>query len=379
MNAAEIVFWLCSALILYTYFGYPALIRVLARLWPRPVIKRAIHPRVSFIIAAFNEEKIIASKLENTLALAWPLEELEIIVAADGSNDGTTGIASRYRENGVTVLHRPEREGKTQALNHAVEEASGEILFFSDANTMYEPSTLALMIRNFADPSVGGVSGRKVVLSEQDREATQGESAYWNYETSLKQAESLFGSIVTADGEIFAMRRSLFDRIPKCIVHDDMYLTLKIVEKGYRVVFEAEATSAEAASHTLHDEFHLKVRYASAGYQIVVAFKQLLLNPARWFAWEFFSHKLTRWLIPFFLVGTLLASAFLDTPFYRLAFWLQVLFYCLALLGGLLPKRGLAFLFYFPWYFSVMNTAALYGFARYFTIGQTPLWRKAQR
>jgi cellulose synthase/poly-beta-1,6-N-acetylglucosamine synthase-like glycosyltransferase len=379
MNAAEFVFGVCSALILYSYFGYPALIHLLARLRPRPVLKRQIQPRVSFIIAAFNEEKIIAEKLENTLALSWPRDQLEIIVAAYGSNDRTVEIAQGYSHDGATVLHKPEREGKTQALNYAVDQASGEILFFSDANTMYEASTLLAMIRNFADPTVGGVSGRKVVLSDESREATKGESAYWSYETSLKNAESLFGSIVTADGEIFAMRRSLFECIPRRIVHDDMYLTMKIVERGYRVVFEAEATSAESASHTLEDEFHLKVRYASAGYQIVNAFKGLLLNPARWFAWEFFSHKLTRWLVPFFLLGTLASSAFLDSPFYRLAFWLQVVFYCFALLGGVLPKKRLMYLFYFPWYFSVMNTAALYGFARYFTVGQSPLWRKAQR
>jgi cellulose synthase/poly-beta-1,6-N-acetylglucosamine synthase-like glycosyltransferase len=379
MKAVETIFWLCAALIVYTYLGYPALIRLLARLRPRPVAKDDIRPRVSFIIAAFNEEKIIAAKLDNTLRLSWPREQLEIIVVADGSNDRTAAIARGYRDQGITVLHQPERQGKTMALNHAAEAATGEILFFSDANTMYEPSTLEAMIRNFADPAVGGVSGRKVVLSDEEREATKGESAYWSYETSLKEAESLFDSIVTADGEIFAMRRSLFNPIPRRIVHDDMYLTLRIVEKGYRVVFEPDATSAESASHTLEDEFHLKVRYASAGYQIVAAFPALLLNPARWFAWEFFSHKLTRWLIPFFLVGTLASSAFLNAPFYRLAFGLQILFYGMALLGGMLPKRRLTHVFYFPWYFSVMNTAALYGFARYFTIGQTPLWRKAQR
>ena len=375
---APIAFWICALVVAYSYFGYPLLMRVLARVQPRPVRKGWIEPSVAFIIAAYNEEKTIADKLENTLALLWPREKLDIIVIADGSTDQTVRIAESYRERGVRVLYKPAREGKTQALNRAAAETNSDILFFSDANTFYRPNTVRLMIRNFADPEVGGVSGRKIVLADNNREASKGETAYWDYESRLKQAESAVGSIVTADGEIFAVRRNLFHPIPRPIVHDDMYLTMQLVSAGYRVVYEPEATSAEFASHTLKDEFHLKVRYASAGFQIVSCFKQLLLDPRRWFAWQFFSHKLTRWLIPFFILGVFLSSAVLNDLFYRVAFWAQVLFYLLAVVGSALPKKR-AGLVYFPWYFSVMNTAALYGCARYLTIGQSPQWRKAQR
>jgi cellulose synthase/poly-beta-1,6-N-acetylglucosamine synthase-like glycosyltransferase len=335
---------------------------------------------VSFIIAAYNEEATIEAKLENTLRLDYPKEKLEVIVVADGSNDATVDIASRYISRGVRVLHRPEREGKTNALNHAVGTASSEILFFSDANTMYSPDVVGVMMRSFADSRVGGVSGRKVVLEDLGRDATRGEGAYWSYETSLKQAESEVASIATADGEIFAMRRSIFQPIPRHIVHDDMYLTVKIVEAGFRVVMEPDAKSAEFASRTLMDEFHLKVRYASAGYQILATFPGMLLNPTRWFAWVFFSHKLTRWMAPFFLLGALVSSALIPwSPFFLLVFWLQVAFYLMAVAAGLLPKKFCTGIVYFPLYFSLMNTAALYGAAKYVAVGQSPLWRKAQR
>jgi poly-beta-1,6-N-acetyl-D-glucosamine synthase len=378
IDIARIVFWVCVLVVAYSYFGYPILIRVLARLRPRPVRKASIEPSVAFIIAAFNEEKVIAEKLENTLALLWPRDKLDIIVIADGSTDATVRIAESYRDRGVRVLYRPARQGKTQALNRATAETNSEILFFSDANTSYRPHAIRLMVRNFADPEVGGVSGRKIVLADNNREASKGETAYWDYESRLKQAESAVGSIVTADGEIFALRRCLFQPIPRPIVHDDMYLTMQLVAAGYRVVYEPEATSAEFASHTLKDEFHLKVRYASAGFQIVSCFKKLLLNPGCWFAWQFFSHKLTRWLIPVFILGVFVSSAILNDLFYRTAFWAQILFYLLAVIGSALPRTRTG-LIYFPWYFSVMNTAALYGCARYLTIGQSPHWRKAQR
>ena len=236
------------------------------------------------------------------------------------------------------------------------------------------------LVRSFADPAVGGVSGRKIVLEDASREArcATGETAYWGYEAALKTAESLCGSIVTADGEIFAMRRSLFRTMPPTIVHDDMYLSLTIVASGHRLVYENDACSAEYASRTLRDEFHLKSRYASAGYQILSAFRKLLLPPRSWFALEFLSHKLLRWLVPFFLMGTLAASGAADALLYRCALWAQLAFYAAAL-AGFAVRRAKTRVLYFPFYFSAMNAAALYGFFRFLTTGQTTLWRKAER
>ena len=374
-----VLFWLCLGLIVYSYLGYPLLVGLWARLRPNPIQQGEIYPTVSMIIAAYNEEKVIASKIENTLVLSYLEDRLETIIVTDGSTDRTAEIAQTFEKVGVRVLHEPERQGKTAALNRAVPYASGEILFFSDANTFYAPDVIQKMVRNFHDASVGGVSGRKVILQESDRRTTQGETAFWGYEASLKHSESQVNSIVTADGEVFAMRRTLFDTIPAHIVHDDMYLTLKMVEQGYRVVYEHEASSAECPSKTSGDEFHLKVRYASGGYQILSIFKKMFVPPMTFFAFEFISHKLFRWLAPFFLVGILLSSSIIPLSFYKVVFWLQIFFYMMGIMGYAFQKTCRSKIFYFPHYFCMGNTAALYGFFRYFVFGQSTLWRKAKR
>ncbi|MGP0593598.1 glycosyltransferase family 2 protein [Nitrospira sp. T9] len=377
----KILFWVAFGAVLYTYFGYPFLVWVFARLRPRPIKQNVIFPSVSMVIAAYNEEKVIDAKMTNTMALAYPEDQLEIIVVADGSTDQTVSIAQSYKTQGVTVLYRPLRQGKTAALNHAVSSAKGEIIFFSDANTMYEPTVIQKIVRNFHDPSVGGVSGRKVILEDTARQTSQGETAFWNYEGWLKSEESHLGSIVGADGEIFAIRKSLFSSMPPSIVHDDMFLSLKIVEAGFRVIYEEEATSAEYSSKTLHDEFFLKVRYASAGYQILSEFRRMFLPPKTTFAFQFISHKLFRWLIPFFLLGMLLTSAVIPSLWYQSLFWGQIFFYLAAVLGWvLMEKLGRTNIFYVPLYFCMGNAAALYGFFRhFFSAGQTSLWRKAER
>jgi poly-beta-1,6-N-acetyl-D-glucosamine synthase len=373
------VFWFAALLIAFAYVGYPSVMWLLARIRPQPVTRGQIEPAVSLIIAAYNEEKTIGDKLENSLALAYPRDKLEILVVADGSNDRTADIVRGYEDRGIRLLHEPGRGGKTAALGRGVEACRGSIVLFSDANTVYQPTTIATIVRCFADPTVGGVSGRKIVLADGQRAATDGERAYWSYESNLKVWESVVGSIATADGEIFAMRRELFEPPPPRIVHDDMYLTLRLIEKGYRVVFDPDATSAEHASLSLRDEFHLKVRYAAAGYQILGAFRPMFVPPRSWFAWRFLAHKLLRWLVPLFLLALFVSSALLPGAVYRLAWWLQVAFYGLALVSWSVRRsRGLS-LFYFPLYFCAMNGAFLYGLLRALGGGQSTMWRKAER
>jgi cellulose synthase/poly-beta-1,6-N-acetylglucosamine synthase-like glycosyltransferase len=255
------VFWSCAASLFYTYLGYPLLLFIACRFRPRPVRKREIYPRVSLIISAYNEARVIRAKLQNALESDYPRDCLEIIVVADGSSDSTAEIVREYADLSVRLLYEPERRGKVAAMNRAVPFSQGEVLLFSDANTFYPPQAIGKLVSNFNDREVGGVSGRKILIEDLDRDATRGETAYWSYESRLKTAESLLGSIPTADGEMFAVRRSLFRSIPSDIVHDDMYLTMSVVEAGYRVVFESEATSAEKASITLRDEFHRVIKY----------------------------------------------------------------------------------------------------------------------
>ncbi|MBI4396967.1 MAG: glycosyltransferase family 2 protein [Elusimicrobia bacterium] len=376
----KILFWLCLGLVVYTYFGFFLIVYLLGIVKRKPVRRADIEPAVSVVIAAYNEERVIREKIENTLKLDYPPGKLDVLVVADGSDDLTPVIAGEFEADGVRVLHEPERRGKTVALNRAAPFAKGEVLLFSDANTSYPPETLRRMVRNFNDPLVGGVSGRKVIRRDPEREATKGEERFWSYEGALKVFESQLGSISTADGEIFAMRKGLFEAIPGHVVHDDMYLTLSLIRKGYRVVYEPEAVSEETASKTLVDEFHLKTRYASAGYQIVMAFRGMLFPPANMFAVQFLSHKLLRWLAPFPLLGMLLSSFALDAMAWKVFFVLQVLFYYMAFWGYLLAKNGSRIgILYYPLYFCLGNCAALYGFYKYFTKGQSVLWRKAER
>lgn len=375
-----LIFWVCVGVVGYTYVGYPVLAWVISRLRPRPVSQAAIQPTVSLVIAAYNEERVIREKIENTLALDYPRDRLEVVVVADGSTDGTVAIAQSYSSAGVRVLHEPGRKGKTSALNRAAGVCTGEILFFSDANTHYDRDVVRQLVRSFADPSVGGVTGRKIILEHADRVATKGETGYWGYESFLKTCESRFGSIVTADGEIFALRASLFEPMPQEIVHDDMYLTLRLVQSGCRVVYETNAISGEHASKNLWDEFHLKVRYASAGFQIVARFPALVLVPTRLFAVQFLSHKILRWMAPVFLIGALVGSALASGGgLVRVAWWAQVGFYGAALAGLALPARWRPRLLYYPVYFTMGNLAALVGLAKAVLGGQTTQWRRAER
>lgn len=374
-----LLFWACAGIIVYTYLGYPVVAWAMSRLRPRPVRREAIEPRVSLVIAAYNEERVIRQKIANTLALDYPRDRLEVVIVADGSTDGTVDIARTHASQDIVVLHEPGRKGKTSALNRAAVVCTAEILFFSDANTEYQPDVIRKLVRSFADPEVGGVSGRKIILGDAERVATQGETSYWGYESFLKTCESRMGSIVTADGEIFALRASLFDPMPAEIVHDDMYLTLCLVRDGHRVVYDNEAVSGEHASKSLWDEFHLKVRYASAGFQIVRRFPWLTLLPVSLFGVQFLSHKVLRWTAPLFLIGTLVASALLPGTLYRAAFWAQALFYGCAAVGWLLPAARRPRPLYYPVYFTMGNLAALTGLARALFRGQSTRWRRAER
>jgi cellulose synthase/poly-beta-1,6-N-acetylglucosamine synthase-like glycosyltransferase len=376
---AATLFWGAAGLLAYHFVGFPLIMLALARLRPRPVRREPITPRVTMIIAAYNEESVIAAKCENTLALDYPPGMLEVIIAADGSSDRTVSIAQGYAERGIVVMHEPERRGKTAAINRAAARATGEILFFSDANTVYAPDTIRMLMRSFADSEVGAVSGRKVILEHGQRHASRGETAFWGYEVMLKQSESVVGSIVTADGEIFAVRRDVFEPIPAGVVHDDMYLTLRIVDQGRRVVMDPDAVSAEHASKSLLDEFHLKVRYASAGYQILAMFRHMLLPPRSWFAVQFLSHKVLRWTAWMLLIILFVANAFLPGAFYRTLFWMQVVFYAAAAIGWMTHGRIKIGALYFPLYFVMGNSAGMYGFGRWLRRGQTTQWRRAER
>jgi cellulose synthase/poly-beta-1,6-N-acetylglucosamine synthase-like glycosyltransferase len=378
----EAIFIVSASLLIYHYALYPALVVALARLVrAQSADTPAAPPRVSFIVAAYNEERVIAAKLRNTLALEYPRESLEIIVVSDGSDDATERIASAFARQGVISLHDPRRRGKTAALNRAVKHASGDIVIFSDANNEFSHGAIGHLVRHFADRRVGGVCGAKRIKPSGDRESSVGDGLYWQYESAVKFAESALGTITNADGEIFAVRRDLYRNVPEGVINDDAQITLDLVGQGYRVMYEPQAQSYEFASIRIRDDFQVKARMVAGGFQTLCQNASALFPLRSWFAWAFFSHKTLRWLSPVFLILVLATSAALTSkPLFQAAFAAQLGFYGLAAAGFVQIKRGKApAVTYVPFYFTAMNLAALWGLFRFLGRSQTVQWRKAER
>lgn len=362
---ALILFWVAVFLIVYTYVGFPLVVVLRGLLWDRPYQYGDLSnpPVVSIVISAYNEAQSIGAKLQNILSLEYPRERLEVILASDGSTDGTDAIVEQYKEQGVKLLSLP-RVGKAAALNAAVNAASGKILVFSDANSMYKADAIQKLIRSFADPTVGGVAGNQIYMRViSGGSNSDGEHAYWNFDRMLKQFQSKSGNTLAATGAIYAIRRSLFRPIPDG-VSDDFVTSTGVIVQGYRLVFAPEAIAYEPVAATSQVEFGRKVRVIMRSWKAFI-FRRELLNPLRYkfYAIQFFSHKILRYLVVFSLFMLLLISPFLwKTGFiYQMATMSQAAFYGCALFGWLF--HGTRFsrrkIFTIPFYFCMVNLASL--------------------
>ena len=374
-------FWISLFLIVYHYVGFPLVVVIRSIARKKAVIKKEIWPKVTLVIAAYNEEKVIEEKIRNSLTLDYPRELLEVIVVSDGSTDDTPAIVKRFERDGIIGLFDPVRRGKTAALNRATGVATGEVVVFSDANCMYDKQAIRKLVRNFYDPSVGGVTGRKVIIRNPERESSGGDKLFWNFESFLKTKQSLTGSISTGDGEIFAIRRVLYKEIPNDVINDDTAITLNIIKQGYRVVYEPEAISSEEASVVLADDFNVKVRMVCGGYQTLRMFRDMLLPPRSYFAVQFLSHKALRWLMPVLLLSLFVSNLFILKGIYKIIWLGQTLFYLSAAVGLVTRRRTSEVLFlYYPLYYCTMNLAAAYGLLA-FLRGRCNLsvWKKARR
>lgn len=384
---AQAIFFISAALLLYNYLAYPAGIILLARLRggePTPVQNTTDNsslPTVTLIIAAYNEERVIEAKIRNSLEIDYPKERFHILVVSDGSTDTTPQIVQRFQNNGVQSLHEPTRRGKTAALNRAVACVTSDIVVFSDANNMFETDAVRELVKHFCDPRIGGVCGLKQIYHSPERESSQGDSLYWKYESAIKESESRLGSIANADGEIFAIRRKLYQPVDDTVINDDAEITFILIKKGYRVLYERRATSYEHASIRIEDDFHVKVRMVSGGFQTMARYWSFLLPPRSWFAFCFISHKLLRWLAPVFMILIAVSSLVLiSRPFFLGMVILQGFFYALALVGWFARDSiGRHAVFYVPFYLCAMNLAALRGLWRFLAGTQTTQWRKAER
>src|SRR5215471_6749822 len=305
---AQVVFITSVALIAFTYAGYPALMFAISLILKRPVRREDITPQVSVIIAAYNEERDIAAKLKDTLALDYPRDRMEIIVASDCSADRTDEIVRSFSAQGVILYRQPERFGKTVAQNRAVEISSGEILVFSDATTTYEPDAIRKIVRDFADPEVGCVAGQLIYVDASSSAVGKGCRSYWGYEKFLKRCESEVGSLVGVSGCMYAVRRICHARLADDMI-DDFVIAAEIHLRGLRVVYEPEAIAVEDTNRRAKDEFRMRVRVIKQTLSALRRYRHAL-NPFRhkMFAFQMIAHKALRYVIPLPLVAALIAS-----------------------------------------------------------------------
>ncbi len=361
---SEWIFWLLVGTIFYTYFGYALLIPLIGLFVKRPVDRRDITPRVTFLITAYNEEKNIRKKLTEVLALDYPHEQLEVMVASDGSTDRTDEIVGEFRDRGVVLKRVEGRVGKTATQNEAVKAAAGEIIIFSDATTVYERDAIRKLVRNYNDPQVGAVSGRYEYVNPTGAPVGTGSILFWKYENFIKSMQTRIRTISGCCGCIYSVRKVAYVSLPGDII-SDLVEPLMVIQGGYRVVFEQEAVAYEETTEKSHEEFRMRIRVITRAMRGIL-YARGLLNPFRFpfVAFQLFSHKVLRWLIPFFLIGLLAANAFLlDWQFYVITFALQVAFYLLALVGLLADRVGKKFKpAAVPLYFCIVNTASLIAF-----------------
>lgn len=366
--ALKVVFWAAAAALAYAYVGYPALVWAVSRLRPRAVRRGQIEPTVTVIITAYNEERDLAAKLDNTLALDYPGDKLEVLVASDCSSDRTDEIARSYAARGVRLHRQAERLGKTAAQNAAVELARGDVLLFSDATTLYRPDVLRAMAPNFADPTVGCVAGKLIYVDPASTSTGAGAKSYWGYETFLKTHESRACSLIGASGCLYAVRRSAYVPLynEAC---SDFIIATKMVEQGLRAVYEPAAVCTEETNRQAGKEFRMRVRVIAQTYTDLWRHRALL-NPLRggFYSVELLSHKVMRYLVPVFLALTLVSSLALARAgwLYALAAVVQSAFYLAAATGWLAGRAGVGpRLLALPAYFVLSNAAAVVAFYKF--------------
>lgn len=357
------LFWGSVFALFFTYVLFPLVVLLRALVRPRPHATADVRPHLTMIIAARNEAASIGAKIDNILSLEYPPDRLEVVIASDGSEDGTNAIVQQYADRGVRLLAL-SRLGKASALNAAVESSNGEILVFSDANSLYAHDALAALVRPFADPNVGGVAGDQRYLADGARDGiAAGEQRYWNMDRLLKTAESRAGNVISATGAIYAVRRPLFSPVPDGVT-DDFFTSTGVIAQGYRLVFAPDAVAFEPVAGTAELEFARKVRVITRGLR-GVQLRRELLDPHRhgFYAVQLFGHKVLRRLMagPLLVAGATTPLLWRHGRLYRLAGILQAAVYGLGAVGLLaanhrLGRRKVLFL---PAFFCFVNVAAL--------------------
>ena len=387
MTGLTIIFWLCAVVVFYTFFGYGIIIWIAVKIKehiskPETFPMKEEFPDVTLLIAAYNEEGIIAQKMENCRALKYPKDKLHLVWVTDGSTDSTPKLLSEYPEN--TVLHQPGRSGKTEALNKAMQFVNTPYVIMTDANTALNEEAIYLIIRKFDNPHVGCVAGEKKVISNGGNAAAT-EGLYWKYESFLKDLDDRLNSAMGAAGELIAIRRELWTDIPKGTLGDDMFVSMGVIRKGYKIAYCKQAYAAENPSADIREEKKRKVRLAGCAMQNVMTLKDLM-NPFKYglTAFQFVSHRVLRWVLtPSCLILLLLSNLAMvlmgASLFYQIVFGLQVLFYLAALAGMILDRKEKAGILRVPYYFLFTNFTTFAGVGYLLRNKGNAAWEKARR
>lgn len=375
---AEYLFWVSGALILYAYFAYPLLLALISLFRKLPIKKGDIKHSVSCIITAYNEEKRIHEKIVNTLRQDYPSDKLEIIVASDCSTDTTDEIVRSYRVNNVKLIRAAERKGKENAQKLAVESASGDVLVFSDVATMLQPDGISKIIANFSDPAVGCVSSVDRFIDQDGN--ISGEGAYVRYEMFIRKLETDINSLVGLSGSFFAARKEVCQDWASDL-QSDFNTLLNSVKKGLRGISDPESIGYYRNIADEKKEFERKFRTVLRGMSVFMR-NASLLNPVKYgiFAWQLFSHKLCRWLVPFALVAVFVSNiiiiSFSSSGLFVFAMIFQAIFYILALLG---MREKLAKSLKLPAFFVLTNLAILKAWYMYVKGERLLLWEPSKR
>jgi cellulose synthase/poly-beta-1,6-N-acetylglucosamine synthase-like glycosyltransferase len=359
---AKIIFVGAALTLFYVYVGYPVLLSLLALFHRRARPQPGYTPNISILIAACNEEANIHQKLKQTLALDYPAEKMEVLVLSDGSEDRTDEIVQQFGDPRVRLIRIPQRQGKTNAQNHGVRYAQGEVLVFSDATTVYHPQALRYLTANYEDEKVGAVSGRyQYFETEQSSPTGLGTIVFWNYENNIKVQQSRISTITGCCGCIYSVRQCAYTELASDVI-SDLVQPLWVIRKGYRVVFEDRALAYEQTTESTSEEFFMRVRVITRGMRGLLSVPDLL-KPWQygWIAFQLFSHKILRWLVPVFLLVLLGSNVALrHEHYFRFLLLAQAAFYLLALTQIIVPLHRRWKLLGVPLYFCTLNAAALF-------------------
>ena len=385
----KILFWTSLFLVAYTYLGYGMFLYVLLKLKRlfAPAVRPSGNyelPEVTILVAAFNEVDFIEEKIKNTLEFDYPADKIHFLFVTDGSDDGTPDIVKKYPQ--IELLHRPERQGKIAATNRAMPYVKTPVVIFTDANTFVNKDAVRNIVRHYADETIGVISGEKrIAMKDKDSASGAGEGFYWKYESTLKKWDSELYSVMGAAGELFSIRTTLFEPLPQDTILEDFYMTLSIVKRGCRIIYEPEAYAVEGPSASVGEELKRKIRIAAGGMQ-AIARLYALLNPLKYgiISFQYISHRVLRWtLAPLALPLLLICNAILATGgslFFKVFLGAQILFYLLAFTGYLLERKSIKLkAFFIPYYFFIMNYAVYAGFIRAVRRSQSVMWERAKR